>query len=176
MAALVNSCLYLSSGPTGKPKREILNCDSDATILIWLPEFDPSDLDEDDIREPRNVQISDIQGIQLGIDIDPATPSEVLLEAAATNQLSQIDVLKTLELKQRRSLVDDPAKPKSNGTSWFFAKEKEKGQILYGTEELRKYCPPDQLELALAIYLPDRYDKKLVFRIFLALTLLFSEL
>ncbi len=129
--------------------------------MIWLPEFDPSDLKDDDILEPRNVLIKDILDIQLGRDIDPHTPTHVLLSAAANNEIRQEDVMKALEKKQKdEALIMRHNSEKHNSTnvfdSWFSPKQKY--QVLYGTEELRELCTEDQLELSLAIFLADRFS------------------
>jgi hypothetical protein len=135
-------------------------------MLISLPN---DVVDDEDLHESTIFPVENILSIQLATDIDPLTPSEALIAAATANLISQTTLVQILGLQEKLHGIDKTAKPAPRPTSgilssWFGGGPGAVGsdgaiansELLYGTTELRKFCPDDQLELAFAIILPDK--------------------
>lgn len=135
--------------------------------MIWLPAHDPSEVDEEDIKEVKYINVSEITGIRLGTEIDPATPNEALLHAAKEKLIPQTTLMSVLEMKERER-KDIPKKSSKAGKtvrrasslleSLFVVKDKDL-EILYGTEVLRDNCTPEQLKISFALFTENRLGR-----------------
>ena len=132
--------------------------------MIWLPAHDPSEVDEEDIKETKYVNIGDITSLRLGTDIDPMTPNEALINAAKEKVIPQSTLMAVLELKDRdkkdlpkktSKAAKTVKKASSLLESLFVSKDKD-FEILYGTEVLRENCTPEQMKISFALFTDDR--------------------
>lgn len=141
---------FIKHGRQGNPKKKILKCDPQVTRLYWLSEKEA----QDPLDDSKFIEVSKIQEIRVGTDIDPATPEEALQQAAADGSLSTNKLMKIAQLKESLGMVKPAAKPKGMFGGLFGGGARD--EILYGTAALRRTCKPEHLPLCISLIMPDR--------------------
>ena len=139
-------------GRQGKPKRKRLFCNPQVTVLMWQAETVE---DEEETKDVRFINISDIKSIRLGTEIDPITTETALQHALEFGEIHQSDYITVQEIKQKEGIVDKPGQ-KGGFLSSFFMGGKEKDVVLYGTAILRRSCKPEEMKLCISFILEDR--------------------
>jgi hypothetical protein len=153
-SALKGGMSVIKHGRQGKPKRRILTCDPNVTILFWLPETGQTN-DVEQLKEGKSINISDVLDIREGVEIDPETSSAALTAAAATGTISPDKLMDLVKAKEELKALDRKPSQKPNIFETIFG-SKEKDGILLGTFTLRKNCKADEFQLCFSLILPDR--------------------
>jgi hypothetical protein len=153
-SALKGGMSVIKHGRQGKPKRRILTCDSNVTLLFWLPETSQTN-DVEQLKEGKSINISDVLDIREGVEIDPETSSAALTAAAATGTISPDKLMDLVKAKEELKSLDRKPSQKPNIFETIFG-SKEKDGILLGTFTLRKNCKADEFKLCFSLILPDR--------------------
>ena len=139
-------------GRQGKPKRKLLFCNPQVTVLMWKAET----LDDEETKDVRFINISDIKSIRLGKDIDPTTSDAVLEAAVGAGQITQSEVYAVRDARKKEGYDEKhPHKQSSNFFAGFFG-SKEKDTVLFGTSILRRSCKPDEMKMCISFSLEDR--------------------
>jgi hypothetical protein len=142
-------------GRQGKPKRRILTCDPEVTLLFWVPDSTAPN-DAESYKEGRSINLEEVLEIREGVEIDPETSSAALTAAAATGTISPDKLMELVKAKEELKNVDRKPAQSSNLFESIFG-HKEKDGILLGTSNLRRYCKPEDFGLSFSLILPDRY-------------------
>jgi hypothetical protein len=156
-SALKSGMIVIKHGRQGKPKKRILTCDPNVTVLFWLAENEDKDVES--VREAKSISLSDVVEIREGIDIDPETSSGALTAAAANGNISADKLMELVKAKEELKNTDTPTKKTAGGKQNLFESifgAKEKDGILLGTSTLRKNCKPEDFKLSFSLILSDR--------------------
>jgi hypothetical protein len=157
-SALKNGMTVIKHGRQGKPKKRILTCDPNVTVLFWLAENEENDVDS--VLEAKSFNLSDVIEIREGTDIDPETSSTALTAAAANGIISPDKLMELVKAKEElKNASDTPTKKTAGGKQNLFESifgSKEKEGILLGTSTLRKNCKAEDFKLCFSLILPDR--------------------
>ena len=144
--------VFFSIGRQGKPKRKKIFCDPHISVLMWQSEYE----EEEEGKDVRYINISDIRSVRLGTEIDPFTSENALQVAVDHGEIELTEVDKLYEEKKMLDKNDKCFQKPSGGFLSGLFTGKDKDTILYGTPNLRRTCKPEEMRYCVSLILEDR--------------------
>lgn len=150
--------LVVKHGRSGAPKKRVLKCDPDLTILYWQSPADAAkeekqrkstknvvpNVSKFEQKDDKFVRMDAIQSIRMGTEIDPSAPQA----AEAQEAMDAIEDVDAGPPEQKM-----PSKRRST----LFGKKSGANAVQFGTATLRRNCSEDdELSLCFSLIMSER--------------------